>query len=202
MYKFLSLYQLDQVGRAAWLSSVGPDGYPEMKKLQEVESIEKAVNLNKKFDFAASNGRGISKKPLEGFIAVDFTNVLAGPNCGRMLSELGATVYKVEPHNPQHPPMVMVAWQAEGNAGKKTIIIDFKSEEGKKISRDLIKRADIVLLNKADQQVVDMALDRESLDQINAKAIHLNVQARKGENLYSESANWPGYDPALQVLIH
>ena len=89
--------------------------------------------------------------------------------------------------------------QAEGNAGKKTIIIDFKSEEGKKISRDLIKRADIVLLNKADQQVVDMALDRESLDQINAKAIHLNVQARKGENLYSESANWPGYDPALQV---
>ena len=92
--------------------------------------------------------------------------------------------------------------QAEGNAGKKTIIIDFKSEEGKKISRDLIKRADIVLLNKADQQVVDMALDRESLDQINAKAIHLNVQARKGENLYSESANWPGYDPALQVVIY
>ena len=89
--------------------------------------------------------------------------------------------------------------QAEGNAGKKTIIIDFKSEGGKKISHDLIKRADIVLLNKNDQQVIDMALDRESLDRINAKAIHLNVQARKGENLYSESANWPGYDPALQV---
>ena len=91
--------------------------------------------------------------------------------------------------------------QAEGNAGKKTIIIDFKSEEGKKISHDLIKRADIVLLNKADEQVTNMALDRESLDRINAKAIHLNVQARKGENLYSESANWPGYDPALQVYI-
>ena len=63
----------------------------------------------------------------------------------------------------------------------------------------MIKRADIVLLNKADEQVTNMALDRESLDRINAKAIHLNVQARKGENLYSESANWPGYDPALQV---
>ena len=131
----------------------------------------------------------------------------------------GATVYKVEPHNPQHPPMVMVAWQAEGNAGKKTIILDFKSEEGRKICHDLIKLSDIVLLNKVcqplapfefskkksyfiflknDMQVESMGLDRKTLDQINAKAIHLNVQARRGENLESESANWPGYDPALQ----
>jgi crotonobetainyl-CoA:carnitine CoA-transferase CaiB-like acyl-CoA transferase len=44
----------------------------------------------------------------------------------------------VEPHNPQHPPMVMVTWQAEGNAGKKTIIVDFKSEEGKKVAFDLV----------------------------------------------------------------
>ena len=42
----------------------------------------------------------------------------------------------MEPHNPQHPPMVMVTWQAEGNAGKKTIIVDFKSEEGKKVAFD------------------------------------------------------------------
>ena len=45
----------------------------------------------------------------------------------------------MEPHNPQHPPMVMVTWQAEGNAGKKTIIVDFKSEEGKKVALDLVR---------------------------------------------------------------
>merc|ERR1719400_890517 len=190
--------EADQVGRAAWLSSVGPDGYPEMKKLQEVESIEKAVNLNKKFDFTASNGKGISKKPLAGFIAVDFTNVLAGPNCGRMLSELGATVFKVEPQNPQHPPMVMVTWQAEGNAGKKTIIVDFKTKEGKQVANDLVRLSDFVLINKSDGQVENMGLDRATLDQINQKSIHLNVQARRGENLKSESGMWPGYDLALQ----
>ena len=201
MYKFLSLCQLDQVGRAAWLSSVGPDGYPEMKKLQEVENIGKAVNLNKKFEFtnpATSNGKGISKKPLAGFIAVDFTNVLAGPNCGRMLSELGATVYKVEPHNPQHPPMVMVAWQAEGNAGKKTIILDMHTDKGKEVMYDLVKLADVCIFNKSDNQVVNMGLDRETLSKFNPKIIHLNLQARKGEDKTADSANWPGYDPALQ----
>ena len=35
--------------------------------------------------------------------------------------------------------MVMVTWQAEGNAGKKTIIVDFKSEEGKKVALDLVR---------------------------------------------------------------
>ena len=44
--------------------------------------------------------------------------------------------------------MVMVTWQAEGNAGKKTIIVDFKSEEGKKVALDLVKLSDFVLLNK------------------------------------------------------
>ena len=33
----------------------------------------------------------------------------------------------------------MVTWQAEGNAGKKTIIVDFKSEEGKKVALDLVR---------------------------------------------------------------
>ena len=149
-----------------------------MKKLQEVESIGKAVNLNKKFEFtnpAASNGKGISKKPLAGFIAVDFTNVLAGPNCGRMLSELGATVYKVEPHNPQHPPMVMVAWQAEGNAGKKTIILDMHTDKGKEVMYDLVKLADVCIFNKSDNQVVNMGLDRETLSKFNSKIIHLNL---------------------------
>merc|ERR1719270_2052122 len=156
-----------------------------------------SIDLNKK-PYQSASKAGFHEKPLEGFSVVDFSNVLAGPNCGRMLSELGATVFKVEPQNPQHPPMVMVTWQAEGNAGKKTIIVDFKSEEGKKVALDLVKLSDFVLLNKGDGQVESMGLDRATLDQINKKAIHLNVQARRGENIKSESGMWPGYDPALQ----
>ena len=49
--------------------------------------------------------------------------------------------------------MVMVTWQAEGNAGKKTIIVDFKTKEGKQVANDLIKKCDFVLFNKNDDQV-------------------------------------------------
>ena len=94
--------------------------------------------------------------------------------------------------------MVMIAWQAEGNAGKKTIILDMNTEKGKEIMYNLVRLSDICLLNKSDQQAIDMGLDRETLNKINPKIIHLNVQARKGEDGSSVSANWPGYDPALQ----
>ena len=55
--------------------------------------------------------------------------------------------------------------------------MDFKSEEGRRVAVDLIGISDIVLLNKSDEQVEAMGLGREALDQINKKAIHLNVQA-------------------------
>ena len=96
-----------QVGRTAWLK--GPDGqaihYPGLKKLKEVD-IKQLIG-KKAFEANAVEESQFHKRPLEGYVVVDFTNVLAGPNCGRMLCELGATVYKVEPHNPQHPPMVI-----------------------------------------------------------------------------------------------
>ena len=85
-----------QIGRTAWLKK--KDGaaipYPELKKLEEVEMD--AIDKNKKPSKAAGEGGTFHEKPLVGYKVVDFTNVLAGPNCGRMLCELGATVYKVK----------------------------------------------------------------------------------------------------------
>ena len=62
-------------------------------KMEEVEMD--AIDKNKKPFKAAGEGGTFHEKPLVGYKVVDFTNVLAGPNCGRMLCELGATVYKV-----------------------------------------------------------------------------------------------------------
>ena len=86
-----------QIGRTAWLKSVDGQSieYPELKKLKEVSSPEEVPDLTKNFKSSSPAGAKFHAKPLEGFVVVDFSNVLAGPNCGRMLCELGATVYKV-----------------------------------------------------------------------------------------------------------
>ena len=83
-----------QIGRMVWLKNKegAAINYPDLKKMTEVDMA--SIDTNKK-PYQSASKAGFHEKPLEGFSVVDFSNVLAGPNCGRMLSELGATVFKV-----------------------------------------------------------------------------------------------------------
>ena len=83
-----------QIGRMVWLKNKegAAINYPDLKKMTEVDMA--SIDLNK-MPYQSASKAGFHEKPLEGFSVVDFSNVLAGPNCGRMLSELGATVFKV-----------------------------------------------------------------------------------------------------------
>jgi len=130
-------------------------------------------------------------------VICDFANVIAGPACGRMFAELGATVYKLGPGLPQHGPMVMMVWQAELHQGKRSIILDAKKPAARDVIRKAVEAADVVLLNKMDNQLVGLGLNRETLDVVNRKAVLLQLKSHQGEK-YTMRSNWNGYDPALQ----
>ena len=181
-----------QLGRSAWIKSAQP--YPELKSGQKSDALPARES-------AANNSQegSVSKRPLEGFVLVDFANVIAGPNSGRMFSELGATVYKIDPMHPQHAPVIMVSWAAEHGAGKHSIILDMHTDDGKEIMNKLVARADMVLANKRDNQFVRMGLGREALDRLNPNIIAVQLTGHKGEHA-SARDNYPGYDPALQGI--
>ena len=91
--------------------------------------------------------------PLEGLRVLDFSRVLAGPFAGRMLSDLGADVVKVEPPEGD----VTRLWGAringvagyfhQQNAGKRDVCIDLTVDGAAELAKSLAARADVVIEN-------------------------------------------------------
>ena len=101
-----------------------------------------------------SRDRGVEMTyPLEGVRVLDLSRVLAGPFAGRMLSDLGADVVKLEP--PQED--LTRLWGAviggvpgyfhQQNAGKRDVCIDLSVAEGVALAKQLAAKADIVIEN-------------------------------------------------------
>jgi len=94
------------------------------------------------------------KGPLDGIVVIDLTRVLAGPYCSMMLADMGATVIKVE--RPEggddaraYTPFINgeSAYFMSINRGKKSVTLNLKSERGREILIDLVKKADVLLEN-------------------------------------------------------
>ena len=121
--------------------------------------------------------------PLAGIRVVDFTRVLSGPIVGRLLSDLGADVIKVEPParpgceggdplrkwrklHPDDPSGTSLWWFVQAR-NKRSITIDMRVPEGQAIVRALAARSDIVLENFKAGTLAKFGLDHDSLKAIN-----------------------------------
>jgi benzylsuccinate CoA-transferase BbsF subunit len=110
-------------------------------------------------------------QPLAGIRVLDFTHVLAGPVCSRMLVDLGAEVLKVEsrrrPDRAWTPAKIeeLERSQAFGmvHRGKKSITLDLKHAEGTALARRLAGAADVIVENFSAGVMARLGLDYESL---------------------------------------
>ena len=92
-----------------------------------------------------------SSLPLSGIVVLDLTRVLAGPYCTRQLSDMGATVIKVErpegdPFRRGHGSTYGPAFVAY-NRNKKSVVIDTGSASGRADLLALIDTADVLIDN-------------------------------------------------------
>jgi CoA:oxalate CoA-transferase len=91
--------------------------------------------------------------PLTGIRVLDFSRVLAGPHCTKMLSDLGADVIKVEPPDGDltryASPRIngLSAYFVQQNAGKRNVSIDLSSPRGHDIAIALAATSDVLVEN-------------------------------------------------------
>ena len=120
---------------------------------------------------------------LQGMTVVDFSHVVAGPLATHFLALNGARVIKVEP--PSGDPLRNYTTRAEErgrapafrgiNAGKSSVVLDLKTDEGHAAALRLIETADVVVENFRPGVMARLGLDAEAVAKVNPEAIYCSV---------------------------
>src|SRR5688500_16107207 len=123
---------------------------------------------------------GDASGPLAGVLVADCSTVLAGPYCTMLLGDLGADVVKVEPPEGDAtrgwgPPWV--GGEADGtrtaayflaiNRNKRSIRLDLRQDDGRRILRRLIEEADVLVENFRVGAFARLGFDDTALEQLN-----------------------------------
>jgi CoA:oxalate CoA-transferase len=122
-----------------------------------------------------------SGAPLEGVRVLDFSIMLAGPYCARLLADVGADVIKIEP--PEGDDMRLRTPLREGqsayfgqlNAGKRSLALDLKSAEAIKLVHRLVEEADILVENFRPGVMDRLGLGYKALSEINPRLIYCSI---------------------------
>ena len=143
-------------------------------------------------------------KPLEGVRVLDLSRILAGPLCTMWMADLGAEVIKVEKPGAGDetrrwgPPFVAgeSAYFLAVNRGKYGIALDLATEEGQKILRKLILRADVVVHNFLPSTAQKLGVSYEEVRALNPRAVYVAILGFP-PGPYREE---PGFDALIQAL--
>lgn len=141
--------------------------------------------------------------PLAGVKVVEFSEIIAAPFAGMLLSDMGAEVIKVEPPWGDPWRFTQTFSETEGrpflayNRGKRDLTLDLTAPESAGVLQRLIPDTDVVLVNYRPDVAVKLGVDYEALARLNPRLIYCENTAfgRQGPD-----AHRPGYDVMLQAM--
>lgn len=144
------------------------------------------------------------KQPLEGIRILDLSRVYAAPAGSMILADLGAEVIRIE-----HPAGTdstrdwgpffngQSTYYLCANRNKKSIQLNLKEEEDRKVLKGLLVDADIILENFKTGDMERMGLSYEECKKINPRIIYCSVT---GFGHTGPLAAEPGFDPVIQAM--
>lgn len=122
-----------------------------------------------------------SAGPLGGLTVLDFSTMIAGPYCTRMMADLGAAVIKVEPPDGDHMRKLRPRKHGSSrffgqlNVGKRSVVLDLSTEQGRDAALALAGRADIVLENWRPGVAARLGLTYEACRKARRDVIYCSI---------------------------
>jgi len=144
----------------------------------------------------------LNKDILGGVRVLDFTTIVSGPYCTRLLADLGAEVIKVEPPEgdfirTQAPIRAgKSAYFAHLNCGKKSLAIDLRQAGASELMRELAASSDVVVENSRPGVMQRLGLDYATLARLNPRIVYCSISG------FGQSGPWAtrsAYAPMLHA---
>jgi crotonobetainyl-CoA:carnitine CoA-transferase CaiB-like acyl-CoA transferase len=133
--------------------------------------------------------------PLTGVTVLDLGSYISGPCAAVLLAEMGADVIKVEP--PAGDPFRK--WESGGlnatfvafNRGKRSVVLDLKSDAGRAHLLHLVGSADVLVENFRPGVMERLGIGWDSLRDLRPELIHCSITGFGSGGPYSDM---PAYD--------
>lgn len=146
--------------------------------------------------------------PLDGVLVIDLSRALAGPHAGQMLGDLGARVIKVEtpgtgddtrqwgpPFMPDDAGAAHSTYFMSCNRNKESIALDLKSEDGRRVLTELLRRADVLIENFRTGVMDRLGFSSAAIAELNPGLIQLSIT---GFGHDGPEGGRAGYDQIVQ----
>ncbi|MEK3989851.1 CaiB/BaiF CoA transferase family protein [Robertmurraya sp. FSL R5-0851] len=141
---------------------------------------------------------------LTGVKVLDASQIMAGPYCTMVLADLGAEVIKIEKINGGDDSRQMGPYvNGEStcffqiNRNKKSVALNLKTEEGKRIFNELAKEADIIVENYRPGVTKSLGIDYESMKKLNEGIVYCSISGFGQTGPYSHKG---GFDLVAQGM--
>src|SRR5580692_9639709 len=147
----------------------------------------------------------IMTKALDGIRIIDMTHNQAGPACAQILAFLGADAIKLEEPKAGDVARTVHADKKDSdslffllfNANKRSLTLNLKTDEGKRLLKQVIAKSDVLLENFGPGALDRLGLGYDALRDINPRLIYATI---KGFGSYGPHAHFKSYEPVAQAM--
>jgi crotonobetainyl-CoA:carnitine CoA-transferase CaiB-like acyl-CoA transferase len=141
--------------------------------------------------------------PLKGVRVVDLTAMVMGPYCTQIMADMGADVIKVEPPAGDNTRYISVGPVAglsgvfiNVNRGKRGVMLDLQTGEGKAALRSLIESADVFIHSMRAKAIAKLGFAYADVAALNPSIVYTNCY---GYGRRGPDADRPAYDDTIQA---